>query len=297
MAKTESTVDDYTLFLGCMIPLRHPQIELAARLALGNLGIGLHDCDGFSCCPEPWSVKGADLEGWLGLAMRNLAVGERSGRDMLVLCNGCYSTLAEAAHVAEGDGESVRRAREKLSGLKLSYEGKTRTRHVAQVLNDLGAEKVAASIRRPLEGLKVAVHHGCHLLRPSDVLGFDDPFEPSKLEEIIEAMGAEVVRYPGYTDCCGKATADRETGLAIGSAKIDSMEAAGADCVATVCPACFEQFDLGQVEMKRRLGTAHSLPVFHLCQLLAVAQGEDPEKLGFGRHKVDTGPALAGIKR
>lgn len=296
MAKNESTAE-YTLFLGCMIPLRHPQIELAARVSLGNLGIELHDCDGFSCCPEPWSVKGADLEGWLCVAMRNLAVGEKAGRDMLVLCNGCYSTLAEAAHVAEQGGAPAGRAREKLSELGLRYGGGARARHVAEVLCELGPEKIAASVKRPLEGLRVAVHHGCHLLRPSDVLGFDDPFEPSKLERIVEAMGAEAVRYAGYTDCCGKATADLQAGLTIGSLKLGSMEAAGAGCVATACPACFEQFDLGQVEMLRKLDAGHSLPAFHLCQLLAIAQGEDPAKLGLERHRIDTGPALAGIKR
>lgn len=288
---------DYTLFLGCMIPLRHPQIELAARKSLPKLGLKLSDAEGFSCCPEPWSVKGADLDGWLSVAMRNLAVGEKTGRDMLVLCNGCYSTLTEAAHIAAGDGEAVKAAGKKLSTLKLSYKGKSSARHVAQVLSEMGADKVGASVKKPLGGLKVAVHHGCHLLRPADVMGFDDPFDPSLLEELVASLGAEVVSYPGYTDCCGKASKDLETNLRIGSQKLGAMKAAGADCVVTVCPACFEQFDLGQVEMKRKLGDDHKLPAFHYCQLLAIAQGEDTGKLGLDRHRVDVKPALAKIKK
>jgi len=296
LAKTESTVD-YTLFLGCMIPLRHPQIELAARVSLAKLGLKLADIDGFSCCPEPWSVKGASLDGWLSVAMRNLAVGEKAGRDLLVLCNGCYSTLTEAAHIAGGGGDAVKAAEKKLASLKLSYKGKSRARHVAQVLSEMGVDKVAASVKKPLAGLKVAVHHGCHLLRPSDVLGFDDPFEPSLLEGLVEGLGAEVVTYSGYTDCCGKATKDLDTSLSIGSQKLAAMKAAGADCLVTVCPACFEQYDLGQVEMKRKLGKEHKLPAFHYCQLLAIAQGQDPTGLGLDRHRVDTGPALARIKK
>jgi heterodisulfide reductase subunit B2 len=284
---------DYTLFLGCMIPLRHPQIELAGRKSLEKLGLKLHDADGFSCCPEPWSVKGAGLEGWLGVALRNLAVGEQTGRDMLVLCNGCYSTLTEAAHIADGDGEAVSGVKKKLAGMKLSYKGKNKARHVAEVLSEMGPDKVAASVKKPLSGLKAAVHHGCHLLRPSEVLGFDDPFEPALLEQLVTALGAEVVDYQGYTDCCGKATKDLETSLRIGSQKLTAMKDAGADCVVTVCPACFEQFDLGQVEMKRKLGKDHRLPAFHYCQLLAVAQGEDPAKLGFDRHRVEVKPALS----
>jgi heterodisulfide reductase subunit B2 len=295
VAKNEAT--DYTLFLGCMIPLRHPQIELAARRSLPRLGLKLSDSDGFSCCPEPWSVKGASLDGWLSVAMRNLALGEKTGRDMLVLCNGCYSTLTEAAHIAENDGEAAAAARKRLSALKLDYKGKTRARHVARVLSDMGSDRVAESVTKPLDGLKVAVHHGCHLLRPADVMEFDDPFEPALLEELVAALGAEVVGYPGYTDCCGRATKDLETNLRIGSRKLAAMKAAGADCVVTVCPACFEQFDLGQVEMKRKLGDEHELAAFHYCQLLAIAQGEDPGKLGLDRHRIDVKPALAKIKK
>ncbi len=296
MAKSETSLD-YTLFLGCMIPLRHPQIELAARKSLPRLGLKLSDVEGFSCCPEPWTVKGASLDGWLSVAMRNLAVGEKSGRDMLVLCNGCFATLTEAAHIAGNDGEAVKSTEKKLSGLKLSYKGTSKARHVAQVLSEMGPEKVEASVKKPLTGLKVAVHHGCHLLRPHDVLGFDDPFEPALLEGLVTALGAEVVSYPGYTDCCGKATRDQDASLSIGSEKLAAMKAAGADCVVTVCPACFEQFDLGQVEMKRKLRKEHKLPAFHYCQLLAIAQGDDPASLGLDRHRVDTGPALAKIKR
>jgi len=228
--------------------------------------------------------------------MRNLAVGEKAGRDMLVLCNGCYATLTEAAHIAADGSEAKAAADKKLSALKLSYKGKNRARHVASVLSDMGPDKVAASVRKPLEGLKVAVHHGCHLLRPADIMGFDDPFEPTKLEALVEALGAEVVPYAGYTDCCGKATHDPEATLKMASDKITSMKAAGADCVVTVCPACFEQFDLGQVEIKRKLGKDHKLPAFHYLQLLALAQGDEPEELGFKRHRVDVKPALSKIK-
>jgi len=278
---------DYTFFPGCMIPLRHPQIEVAARKSLAALGIGLKETDGFTCCPEPWNFKGTSLESWLAVAARNLAVGEKAGRDLLVLCNGCYATLNEAAHIFSDDSDVKKSAEKKLAALKLSYRGKSHARHVASVLAGMGQETVAKSVNRPLDGIKVAVHHGCHLLRPSEVMGFDDPFEPVLLEELVVALGAEAVRYDGYTDCCGRAVRDTNVGLRMASAKLDSMKNAGADCVAVVCPACFEQFDLGQVEMKRRLKKEHGLPVFHYCQLLALAQGEDAGELGLDRHRTD----------
>lgn len=284
---------DYTLFLGCMIPLRHPQIEAAARRSLPALGISLSDADGFTCCPEPWSVKSTGLSDWLAIATRNLAVGEAGGRDMLVLCNGCYSTLTEASHIFDSDGSARKDAEKRLSRLKLSYKGKIRARHVAGVLSEIGTDRIADTVKKPLEGLKVAVHHGCHLLRPAEVMGFDDPFEPSVLEGLVSALGAEAVRYDGYTDCCGRATRDNDAALRLAANKLAAMEEAGADCLVVVCPACFEQFDLGQVEIKRRLSEVHGLPVFHYCQLLALAQGEDPSTLGLERHRTDVKPLLS----
>ncbi len=294
MAKADVT--EYTLFLGCMIPLRHPQIEAAARKALSNVGVKVIDVDGFSCCPEPWNVKGASLEEWLAVAMRNLAIGEKTGRDMLVLCNGCYATLTEAARIARDGSDAKEAAAKKLSALNLSYKGKSRARHVASVLFDIGPSTVASSVKKPLAGMKVAVHYGCHLLRPADVTGFDDPFKPSKLEALVEALGAQTVRYSGYTDCCGRATRDSDASLRMANDKIESMKGAGAECVVTVCPACFEQFDLGQIEIKRLLGREHNLPVFHYLQLLALAQGEDASSLGLKRHHVNVEPALSRIK-
>ncbi|HEY5473956.1 MAG TPA: heterodisulfide reductase-related iron-sulfur binding cluster, partial [Candidatus Limnocylindrales bacterium] len=123
------------------------------------------------------------------------------------------------------------------------------------------------------------------------------PFEPVRLEALVEALGAEVVRYDGYTDCCGKATQDAEASLTMASDKIEAMRAAGADCLVTVCPACFEQFDLGQVEIKRKLGKDHKLATFHYLQLLALAQGGDASELGFARHHVNVSGALAKIKK
>jgi heterodisulfide reductase subunit B len=295
VAKAQAKEKGYTLFLGCMVPLRHPYIEASARKTFENLGIDIADSEEFTCCPEPWSVKGSDLEAWLSIAMRNLAVGEKAGRDMMVLCNGCYATLKEAEHIASSDSDVVTAANKRLATKKMKYSGGVGPTHVAQVFAGM-TEEIGKSVTMPLGGLKVAVHHGCHILRPAEVMGFDDPFEPSVLEGLLETLGAEVVRYKGYTDCCGKAVRDELVGLELAGDKLSAMEAAGADCVAVVCPACFEQFDLGQVEIKRKLKKAHTLPVFHLCELVALAQGEDAAKLGMERHRTPVKPVTDRLK-
>ncbi|MDD5447604.1 MAG: heterodisulfide reductase-related iron-sulfur binding cluster [Actinomycetota bacterium] len=288
--------DAYLLFLGCMIPLRHPQIELAARKSMENLGVSLRESSEFTCCPEPWNMKASSLEKWLLIAARNLAVAEKEGSQLLTLCNGCFSTLTEASHLlAQNKGGIKEKVVKDLSSMGFSYSGKTSVHHVAQVLCGMEEKRVLASAKKELGGLKVALHHGCHLLRPSEILGFDDPFEPRLLEEFVRRLGAEPVAYRGYTDCCGRATLNRDASLEMAEQKLSAMEKEDADCVVVACPACFEQFDLGQVEISRRLGKNHQLPVIHICQLLALAQGEPPESLGLERHKIAIKPLLAKI--
>lgn len=288
----------YALFLGCNIPMKLPQIEAASRSALEKLGIKLEDIEGFSCCPEPWNFKGTDIDAWLKVAGRNLALAESRKLDVLTLCNGCSATLIEAAHLLGNGGAAAEEAQKTLAAAGYKYEGKAKAYHAVTVLDrEIGREKVEKSCAKKLNGVKAAVHYGCHLLRPSDVLNIDDPFEPGFLDGLVEATGAESVAYAGKPACCGSAVLDKEISLGIARDKIAAMEEAGAHCLVVTCPACFDQFDLGQVEMNRRAGEKHSLPVLHYFQLLALAQGGDPEKLGLSRHKIKVDSLLKAVAK
>lgn len=291
-------MSEYALFLGCQIPMKMPQIEAASRIALAKLGVKLKDIEGFSCCPEPWNFKGTDVDAWLKVAGRNLAVAEKKKMDVLTLCNGCSATLIEAGHLLENGGEAAAEAKKALSSAGYKYEGKVKASHAVTLLHrEVGLEKVSKSCSKRLDGLKVAVHYGCHLLRPSDILGVDDPFEPSFLDGLVEATGAESVDYAGKMTCCGSAALDKKISLGIAREKVRAMESSGAQCVLVTCPACFDQFDLGQLEINRRFKEKHAVPVLHYFQLLALAQGEDPAKLGLSRHKIETDPLLKAVQR
>ena len=50
------------------------------------------------------------------------------------------------------------------------------------------------------------------------------------------------------------------------------------DAIVTVCPFCFLQFDLGQDALREKRGD-YSIPVFHLNQLIALAQGAEAKKV------------------
>ena len=158
-------------------------------------------------------------------------------------------------------------------------------------------DKVKENITHPLEGFKVAVHYGCHYLRPSEVINWDDPFDPVSLDEIISALGAESMNYDLKLECCGNPVdkSDNELSLLMINNKLKAIQDSGANCVALVCPACYQQFDFNQRELNKKNETNYEIPIFYLSELIALAFGFKPEDLGFKFHRVKPLPLLENL--
>jgi hypothetical protein len=178
------------------------------------------------------------------------------------------------------------------------FKGTTNVKHFAQILrDDVGFEKLASLIEKPLD-LNVAVHYGCHFLKPTETIGIEDNAEdPSILDDLVEITGAKSVDYKDKMMCCGAGGGLRSRDLDVTTSftkeKLDHMTAAGVDAIVNVCPFCHLQFDQGQVEVNEKYGTDFALPVFHLAQLYGLAMGLSPEELTFDAQRIDATPALA----
>jgi heterodisulfide reductase subunit B len=287
---------EFAVFWGCTIPARFPFIEKATRIVMGDLGAHVHELAGHTCCPEGVLVKANDERAFFTAAARNLALVERAGLDVVTPCNGCYSTFKEAqSHLATEwrDREAIN---ERLAREDLHYDGALRVVHAAEWLaDDLGAALVASKITKPLWGMRIAVHYGCHLLRPSPAVRWDDPLDPTKVESLIASLGAIVVDYPTKMQCCGNAldrVGEREGSLAFARRKLHDLQRAEVDALVVVCPSCFQQFDLNQAALQRANEDLH-VPVLYLTELIALAYGHAPEEIGLDMHRVSVEPFLA----
>lgn len=279
----------YAYFWGCQIPARLPFLEKSTRLVLDKLGVDVYDLDGFTCCPEKSLIKNMDEESWLLTAARNLAVAEQAGLDLLVACNGCYGTLQSVYMKLENNPLLKEKINQKLEAIGMNFSGKLKIKHLLDVLyDDVGIGVIKKNLVTPLSGLKIAVHYGCHLLRPSTTLRFDDPLKPSKYDALIEALGAKSVDYVSKMTCCGGGLTqggEGEEAIAIARKKILDVQEAQADALTTMCPQCFMQYDQKQAIMQKR-GERLDLPVFTYAELLALALGHKPEELGLEGHRV-----------
>lgn len=276
----------YAFFPGCLIPARHPAMEFAIRHTLSRLDIEVVDLEGTSCCPDPIYFKSKDKIAWLAVAARNLTLAEEKDLDVFTNCSGCTATLSETYHLLQ-DPSLRARVNERLARIGREYRGTSRVRHIATLVrDDVGYDAIRFSVSRPLSGLKVAIHYGCHLLKPSRIMNVDDPNDPEVLEKLIEAVGATPVRHRNWYLCCGKASQKQSVPDNMMHDLLGTVNDAKADIMALICPTCYGQFDHGQMRVAKMFGEDRHTPPVYYFQLLAFAQGVPYEQLGFERQRL-----------
>jgi heterodisulfide reductase subunit B len=275
----------FAFFPGCLIPARHPAMEVSIRYSLPKLGIEIVDLQGTSCCPDPLYFKSRDKFAWLAVAARNLCLAEEQDLNVFTNCSGCTATLSEAYHLLRNE-ELRSRVNERLSRIGKRYRGTSRVLHIVALLRDeVGYESIRASVQRPLEDLKVAIHYGCHLLKPSRIMKVDDPNNPEVLESLVEALGATPVRHRNWSLCCAKACQSAEIPSQMMCDLLDTVHELDPDILCMVCPTCFGRFDHGQFQLSKQFARDYHTPPVYYMQLLAFAQGMSYSRLGFERQR------------
>ncbi len=271
-----------SVYWGCMISTSEYAYELSLRATLPKLGVEIVDLEGASCCGFP--IRSVNRMAAEYMALRNLAIADGVGtKFLLVPCNGCYLSLREAAYRWRADEKLRGKVSELLRREGLTFEGRVEVVHTINFLHDVvGLDVVKKAVKRPLRGLKLVSHTGCHVLRPSDVVGIDDPERPTKLDDLIRALGAEVLDYPESLDCCGGGLllSHPETAVSIAATKLRAVQRLGVHGLVDSCPACHVMFDAKQEAGAKAIGCKLSVPVVYYTQLLGLAMGLDERSLG-----------------
>jgi len=278
----------YGLFLGCTIPARVQNFEIASRKVAQTLGIDLVDLADFACCGYP--VASLDARLALVLAARNLAVAEREGCDICALCTACTGSLTEAAHRLENDHELRARVNEDLAATGHHYSGGVRVRHFARVLwEEVGRERIEAGITRRMNGVVLAPHYGCHYLKPADAHGdFEDVEAPHTLDDLIRWTGAQSLDYPHKLNCCGGGVlaVDEKVALGVSRTKLIEIAQRRADAIALICPFCSIMYDTNQKKIESTFEEQFGIPVLFYPQVLGLAFGYDARDLGIQMNRV-----------
>jgi heterodisulfide reductase subunit B len=216
----------------------------------------------------------------LAVSARNLALAEQADADLIVMCNGCYETLAEADAALRHDDGLRERVGQLLAGVGTRYEGQIRIKHFVEFLHeDVGVARIAEHVKAPVD-VAVAVHYGCHLFR--EVEQSDTRRKPRMLRALIEASGARVVDYGLEDLCCGFPISQFDKSAALQERllpKLRALSTTSAEAVLFCCPACLNQFETGQGPAGNLAADVGRYPCVHVLELLALAFGMPPAEL------------------
>jgi heterodisulfide reductase subunit B len=277
----------FLIFLGCAIPYRVSAYEISARKVLAKLDVELVEMPEFNCCGLPLDPVSHDT--MLILAARNLALAEQQGLPIITLCPGCAGTLKKVNKMLKADKVLKEKINGQLKESGLEYKGTLEVKHLLQVLKeDVGFEKIKSSVVKPLTMLKVAEHNGCHILRPKEYIGFDDPEDPQTLRALIEATGATVLDYIDETECCGAPSVgvSDKVALELARNKLNHVKMVDAQALITICPFCHIMYDTNEVRIEKMFNEVYGVPILHYPQLLGLAMGMTPEELAFNELRV-----------
>jgi len=255
----------YRYFPGCTLKGQAKNMENTTLAAATALGIELVELEEWQCCGAVFPLYEDELISLLS-PVRTLAAAE--GEPLVSLCAACHHVLKRAQELMQRNED----ARHKVTEfLEIDYKGEGRVLHFLEVLrDDLGFDKLAEMIKKPLEGRKAAAYYGCLLLRPSKVMQFDDPENPTIMEDFLQALGAEVVKSPYRTECCGAYLSVTEEGVAADTVAriLDSARKAGAEMLITACPLCRYNLENCAAEDGKE-----PVKVYYFSELLAEAMG------------------------
>ena len=278
----------FALFLGCTIPARLKQYESSSRAVLGKLGVDLVDIKEFNCCGYP--LRNSDFKAAVLSAARNLALAEREALNMIVLCKCCFGMLKHAEHHMKEDPSLRKDINTTLKKEGLECKGSIEIKHLLSVLyHDVGVEAIKEKVVKPYKELKIATHYGCHALRPSEILQFDDPVNPTIFDGLVALTAAESIDWQARLDCCGAPLfgANDDLSMDLTEKKLTNAKQSGANYICDACAYCHIQFDTVQRMINSGRGGNHLLPAILYPQLLGLSLGIDSETLGLGMNQID----------
>ena len=282
-------------YKGCLASLSAKELDTSTRALAPKVGYELLELEAVTCCGAG-DIHEAEPDYYLHLNARILAYAAATGCDTLMtVCNVCTLNLRQANYQLQIDAALRERVNDNLESVGVPrYERDVDVLHFLWLVAGESYEKLKQVAHRGLRGLRIAPFYGCQILRPSKLLGFDDPDKPDSLERIITACGGDPVDYPAKVKCCGFPIIQAREDTALGELiqPIEQAKEAGADAIVTPCPLCHLSLDAWQSKLKKQTGKDFQMPIFHLSQLIGVAAGLEDSELKFRRHVVSMQPVL-----
>lgn len=280
---------------GCTLKNHARNFDDSTVSSMAKLEVEVAEPARWNCCGTVHALGSENVMNRVAPITNLIRVKEENANEVMTTCAMCYNTLKRANIDVKKRPDALATINEFTYLEQTKYEGDVNVLHLLEFLRDrIGFDKLAAKVKKPLKGLRVACYYGCLLVRPKDV-AFDDVENPMIMENLIRALGAEPVSFPLKTECCGayhavgkpEIIADRTNKI------MGSVQEQKADLVVVSCPMCAYNLDFRQDDARELNSDLQHMPVLYFTQLMALALGCGDEALRFDLHHIDPLPALA----
>ena len=251
-------------FPGCTLKNKAKDLDAYARRSAEVLGVTLEEIEDWQCCGGVFTTSKDEVATKLS-SVRALKAAKAAEQPLVSVCSACHNVLKQTNHAMQNDTEFANKVNNYMSDEE-AYAGETEVYHYLEMLRDLvGYETVKEKVVNPLKGKKIAAYYGCLLLRPNAVMKMDDPENPTIIEDLIRAIGADPVIYANRNECCGGYVSMEAPEFAAKKSLsvIENAKAAGAEMIITACPLC--KYNL--------VKSGSDIPVVYFTELLAEALG------------------------
>lgn len=277
---------NFAYYPGCSARGSSKDYEMSTQAVCKALDINLVDIPDWNCCGST-PAHAVDTELSAALCVRNLDIAAQQQAELLLTpCPSCLSNLKLASKRMEDPAFRVR-VDELLDGPSAKNFPPV-TSVMQGIAENFDMDAIAARVRKSLKGLRLAAYYGCLMSRPAEIMNFGDPENPTLMESMLAACGAEMVDFPLKTACCGASFGIPERVMtARNSGRIlDLATQLGVDAVIVACPLCQMNLDLRQPQASKEMGTSFNLPVLYFTQMMGIAFGLDHKELGLNKLRV-----------
>jgi heterodisulfide reductase subunit B len=286
----------YSYFPGCSLEKMALSYHKSTIETTSTLGIELNEIEDWNCCGATAYFHVDELLAYT-LVARNLAIAEKSGHDFVAPCSACYKNSYFTNKYLQEDDDLADHINYALEQDNLTFSGNLEVKHLMEVfVEGEGLEKISSTVSHPLNGLRVAPYYGCQIVRPNK--DHENIENPQFFENLITAIGAEPVDFAFRLRCCGGSLiiTSREAAMSLVRDLLQNAQDSEANVIATACPLCQTNLEVYQMQVNQEFGTNFNIPVMYFTQLLGLAMGIQPKKLGVGTEFVSTARVLDYVK-
>ena len=286
----------YAYYPGCSAESTARDHHMSILEVAGALDIDMAELKGWTCCGST-PAHHTDRLLSLSLPAANLLKAQETGLSMVVSCAACFNRMKVANHEIRTNPDIKKQVANTLGE---QYDGSVEIRHFIEILlEDIGIDRIQNAFTHSLNDLKVVSYYGCLLVRPHEVTGFDDPENPTSMDQLVKAMNGEALDWPHKVECCGGGFALSRPDIVIelSDSILGMAEAAGAQCITVACPMCQVNLDLRQKDINSKKNKNYNLPIVYITQLLGLCLGISPKKLGIKKCIVSPKPVIERLSK